>query len=102
MIRPASSTILSEMERVRREVGLTQQALSRRLEISQAHYSKVSAGLVPLSAKLEKRIREFLASGELPPPKTRSAELAEIEALSESIRRDTRQLLARLRELRRT
>ena len=101
MIRPASSTILSEMECVRREVGLTQQALSRRLEISQAHYSKGSAG-VPLSAKLEKRIREFLASGELPPPKTRSAELAEIEALSESIRRDTRQLLARLRELRRT
>lgn len=97
MIRPASPTILSEMERTRREAGLTQEAIARRLDISQAHYSKVSAGLVPLSTKLEKRIRDLLASDKLPPIRPRSTELDEIDKLSAAIRRDTRQLLAKLR-----
>lgn len=99
MIRPSSPSLLSEIERARLGAGLTQADIARHLEISQAHYSKVSAGLVPLSTKLERRVRDLLASGELGTITARPADLDEIDRLSASIRRDTRQLLAKLRSL---
>jgi len=52
--------IISSVENVRRDERMRQDELARLLGISQGHYSKVLAGKVPLSGKLENRISSWL------------------------------------------
>lgn len=85
--------LLKEVETVRTKRRLTQNALARQLEISQAHYSKVVGDIVPLSAKLEERLRAWL-DGQVSEAGNRD----EAETLAIAIRRDSRRLVHLLRK----
>lgn len=50
------------LENLRRERGLNQGELARRLEVSQPHISRVISGDVPAGNKLTLRIEKLLAS----------------------------------------
>jgi hypothetical protein len=52
--------ILISVEADRRARRLRQSEVALALQVSQGHYSKVMAGLVPLSRKLEKRMLAWM------------------------------------------
>ena len=69
---------------------LTQGALAARLEISQAHYSKVIGGIVPLSEALSQRMTHWLSSSAI--ASGRPSNYSEIDELARSIKADARRL----------
>lgn len=81
------------VEDLRISRGLTQKALADRLQVSQAHYSKVAGGLVKPSAAMAERMAAWLAEagGSAPTP-----DRARAMMLSRSIRRQSRELAALL------
>jgi transcriptional regulator with XRE-family HTH domain len=86
----ASPNLLRDVERKRSLERLTQTALAARLEISQAHYSKVVGGIVPLSSSLAARMAEWLGPDAKSPAISRRFD--EIDELARSIRADARRL----------
>jgi hypothetical protein len=52
--------ILVSIELARRQRLLRQADLAKTLSVTQGHYSKVISGSVPLSGKLETRMKEWL------------------------------------------
>lgn len=54
------SSLLMSLESARKARHLRQAELAKLLEVTQGHYSKVVKGVVPLSASLEMRIRQWI------------------------------------------
>ena len=68
--------IRTSIEFERRKRQLRQADVAAALQVTQGHYSKVSAGVAPLSGKLEARMQEWLGpdSAEPKPDRTRRME----------------------------
>lgn len=81
------------VEDLRISRGLTQKALADRLQVSQAHYSKVAGGLVKPSTAMVERMSDWVKEmGASAPTPDRSRAMM----LSRSIRRQSRELAALL------
>lgn len=81
----------SLVEAMRLKLRLSQLQLGAELGISQAHYSKVRSGLVPLSDKLKQRMDDWLAKHERTAPAPHTA--YRMQALAASIRRQCMELM---------
>ena len=87
------SKIVTTTERLRRAHGMTQLDLAARLGISQAHYSKVAGGLVPLSEGLAERMAAWVSEvGDRKLAAASRGRDARVRELSKSIQRQCRQL----------
>lgn len=91
----ASDKLLQAIEEWRASRRLTQASVAHRLGVSQAHYSKVVGGIVPLSDALAARMRDLIA-GTGAVSGTR-ATMDEATRLSQSIQRDARRLVHLIR-----
>lgn len=83
--------VLSAVEAARRTGRVKQAELAGALGITQGHYSKVLAGKVNLSGKLETKMSEWLTAGEH--PVSGDAKSKRIRELTVSIRNQCVELM---------
>lgn len=84
--------LLISIDTARKERRIRQSELADALKVTQGHYSKVVAGLVPLSSKLEERMRAWLAQVEAVEIKSDRAH--RVRQIAETIRAQCAELIS--------